>query len=187
MRKRLRELPSEDELKTIYAIPHDANKWKDHKIRCDMTVTMGMHLPMTSTDRIADLSCGNGYIATSLATLHACTAILGDFAQGYEFTGPIERTIDEIADVDLFVCSETVEHLDNPDEVLKKIRMKSAMLLLSTPIARWDDSNREHLWAWDISSVRIMLLEAGWNPLFHTALMLADAGYYYDYQIWACT
>jgi 2-polyprenyl-3-methyl-5-hydroxy-6-metoxy-1,4-benzoquinol methylase len=87
--------------------------------------------------------------------------------------------------VDLFICSETLEHLDDPVEVLKQIRQKTKYLLLSTPHARFDDNNLEHYWAWDKDGIAELLAQADFEPIQFHLLELAD-DYYYDYQIWVC-
>jgi len=186
MRARLRDMPSEDELDRMYSEPHNHHNWVDHKIRADVTIGIGRHLPMISGGWVADLSCGNGYIATEIAKATNSETVLGDYAPGYEYTGPIEQTIDEIFQVDMFVCSETIEHLDRPEEVLSKIRRKAGILLLSTPEGEKDASNPEHIWTWESGDVGDMLIQTGWNPLIHTLLDLRPAGFLYAYQIWAC-
>jgi len=187
MRVRLRDMPTKEELDVLYAKPHNHTNWVDHKFRADVTVAIGRHLPLSDEGYVADLSCGNGYIAREIAKCTQSSVILGDYAPGYAHMGPIEETINDLGGViDLFVCSETLEHLDNPEEVLTKIRQKSDFLLLSTPEGEKDDSNPEHIWAWESEDVAMMLERTGWNPLIHNVLDLRPAGFLYAYQIWAC-
>jgi hypothetical protein len=139
---------------------------------------------------VADLSCGNAYIANTLVERHGhewTRLYRGDFAPGYEFTGPIEQTIDEIPDVDVFVLSETIEHLDDPDAVLRQIRAKAKALILTTPDGEDNDLNDQHYWGWDTEAMKYMLLNAGWNPETLTTLSFHDPVYIYTYQIWTCT
>lgn len=173
-RHRNRPKYSEQELKELYATPHDHTKWADHIVRVEKTIEVGIDL-IAGVDiaTIADLSCGDAHIAGELQDYYwnerseAPHLILGDYAPGYQFEGPIEETIEQIPHVDLFVCSETIEHLDNPDEVLSKIRLKADKLLLSTPDCSWVDQNPEHYWSWDAEAVHAMLLEAGWDPVIY--------------------
>jgi hypothetical protein len=119
---------------------------------------------------VADLSCGANEIVSALPIYHK---YIGDFAPGYEIQGPIEETIDQIPYVDLFILSETIEHLDKPDEFLARLRDKTSRLVLSTPIAEGKDEesfNLEHYWGWDQECIKTMLLEAG----FETELMRVD-------------
>jgi hypothetical protein len=144
-------------------------------------VAHGVDRDMTSG---ADLSCGDG---TLLRSMRLPTSYFGDIAPGYEYQGPIEATIDQIPAVDLFICTETLEHLDDPDLVLKKVRAKAQWLVLSTPIDAWNDTNPEHYWAWSREAVEGMLAAAGFTVAVYAALDLrpaaADA---YCFGIWGC-
>lgn len=185
MRTRLRPTPTPGELARLYARPHDHLQWADHVYRVDVTSALAYHmLPPMGT--VADLSCGNALIARRLQQSHQARLILGDYAPGYEHTGPIEETIDRIPRVDLFICSETIEHLDDPDRVLAQIRARTDRLLLSTPDGETGDDNPEHVWGWDAEAVEKMLREAGFIPDVHTTVDLRPAGGVYAFQIWAC-
>jgi len=180
--RRLRLRPAYDEkaLRRIYATPHDHTLWLDHKVRVAVTValtrSLSGHVPTA-----ADLSCGDGAI---LRAIDADVRHYGDYAPGHERTGPVEETIHTLPTVDLYVCCETVEHLDDPDVVLKNIRAKAKTLVLSTPVDAWGDDNVEHLWAWDREAVESMLRVAGFEPLVYTALDLHPAGGTYQFGIW---
>ena len=189
MIKRLREMPTAEQLAVMYAKPHQHRAWADHRVRVDVTVAMAAHLLNRQGATVADLSCGDAAIARRLQAEHGVKrVILGDIAPGYEFTGPIEKTVDMLRfrQADLFVCSETIEHLDDPATVLQKIRQKTNHLILSTPDGEVDDSNPEHIWGWDAETVGTMLKEAGFSPVMHTTLDLRPGGYMYSYQIWGC-
>lgn len=185
MRTRLRSMPTADELARLYAVPHDHTRWPDHLYRVDVTTAMaGQLLPLGGT--LADLSCGNAAIAKRLASSHVAGKVtLGDYAPGYSLTGAIEQTIDLIDPVDLFICSETIEHLDDPDAVLKKIRAKTDRLVLSTPDGETNNWNPEHVWGWDSEAVEAMLRAAGFAPVVHTTVDTSRMGGYV-YQIWGC-
>jgi hypothetical protein len=188
VRTRLREMPTKQQLRRLYAQPHDHRKWFDHQIRVDVTVAIAArHLPETG-GIIADLSCGNAEIPRRIAEESLASHVyLGDYAPGYDLTGPIEKTIERIKpdSVDMWVCSETIEHLDDPDLVLAGIRKRAKLMVLSTPDGETDPSrNPEHVWGWDSEAVEKMLIATGWNPLVKTSLDLRPAGYEYCYQIW---
>lgn len=179
MRVRLRPAYSPEELRAVYPIPHDHRKWRDHDLRVDLTVQVAKF--MFSGGTVADLSCGNGIIATSLG---AREVVLGDLAPGYGIHGPIEKTLDQIEPVDMFICCETLEHLDNPDDVLKRLRPKTETLILSTPDGEMDDGNPEHYWGWDVDGVQKMLLAANFIRVIQTTVRLTD--YHTAFQIWGC-
>jgi hypothetical protein len=144
-----------------------------------MTIALASYF--TDVKSVADLSAGDAVIINAI---QAERKYIGDFAPSYEFVGPIEKTIHEIPDVDLFICSETIEHLDNPDEVLAIIGKKTKHLILSTPDGEIDNGNPEHYWGWDNEGVRQMLLAAGFIPKAFANFRVIDLGYMY--QAWAC-
>ncbi len=204
MRARLRPMPGPDELARLYAEPHDHHRWPwPHDIRVDATVSLAVRMierdtglgPVPPWPRtpagwtIADLSCGNAEIPRTVASMLALasTPTLGDLAPGYELHGPLERTLDEVAPHDLLICSETIEHLDDPDAVLTKARAKFARLLVTTPIGETFDQpigeNPEHVWGWDQDGVAGLLRGAGWDPAERIDLVLPDT---YSFQAWWC-
>ncbi len=187
MRVRLRPKWSNDELKRIYAVPHNSSHWRDHHLRVDTTIQTAIW--MGGTRSIADLSCGDAKIARGASEL-STRIYLGDYAPGYEFCGPIEETIELIPQVELFILSETIEHLDDPDAVLRQIRAKAEKLVLSTPdgegINYDDPGNEQHYWGWTADDMCEMLTEAGWNPEVHQSINFHNPAYIYNFQIWGC-
>lgn len=183
-RRRIRPAYSKEELRKLYATPHNHTRWPDHRLRVQKTIELGLELLRDEIfpPSVADLSCGDAAIAQTLAVSGLYDLYLGDYASGYEFHGSIEETINEIPQVGLFVCCETLEHLDDPDAILRQIRLKADMLLLSTPNCPQDE-NPEHYWAWDAEEVKTMLMSAGWHPVLYDEV-IPDEGYIY--QIWGC-
>ena len=180
MRTRLRPVYTDDELQNIYAKPHSHTQFRDHIIRVQKSIEL---LKEYSTyNSIADLSAGD---ATIINSLDAQEKYIGDYAPGYKLTGHIDDTINSVPDVDLFICSETLEHLDDPDTTLKAIRAKTKYLFISTPKGESDTNNNEHYWGWDDQDVKEMLLNAGFDPVVYFLLELKK-DYHYDYQMWIC-
>lgn len=180
-RERCRPKYTDDELAEIYCVPwqmqHD---WKDHVLRQNQTLELAGRFIEDDDFTGADLSCGSAYLSSHISNIRW---ILGDFASGYDYQGPIELTVERIPRVDVFLCCETIEHLDDPDAVLRQIRRKSKKLILSTPICRWWDENPEHYWSWDQKAVKRMLEDAGWHPVDYEETY-CDPGY--CFQIWGC-
>jgi len=186
-RVRLRPKHSDEDLKRIYAKPHDHMQFADHHLRVDVTTDIARWMMMRYNCRsIADLSAGNAAIVNNLVpTLPNVTTYLGDFAPGYDYVGPIEENIHAVPNVDMFICSETLEHLDDPDTILYEISQVAEVLIVSTPIGEEAGSgNIEHYWGWDTTDVVNMLDNAGWDVLISNVLELP--GWTYDYQIHAC-
>lgn len=180
-RQRLRPAYDPEQLADLYAAPHDHRQWRDHHLRVDVTIQVGRWLAGDTLAAAADLSCGNGMV---LSAIPAATRIFGDYAPGWDHTGPLEHTITQIPLVDLYVCSETLEHLDDPDKALALIRGRTRKLLLSTPVEAWDDDNPEHYWAWSRADVEVMLTAAGFIPVVYTAVDFRPAGLPYCFGIW---
>lgn len=182
MIKRLRPRYNAQELKDIYATPHQHSQFPDHVIRVNQTVELANRL-VNSEDRIgADLSCGDGEVLSRTSGL--VERIYGDYAPGYSITGPIEQTISQLPYVDIFFLCETIEHLDDPYGVLRLIRAKTRKLILSTPLNETNDENPEHYWGWDREGMESILISTGFNPIFYEETELRSG--WYQFQIWGC-
>lgn len=178
---RLRPLPTAEELAVMYATPHDHTIYgRGHGERVEATIRLALEAIPTRTV-VGDLSCGNGIIANAITQGQV---VLGDFAPGYEHHGPLEDTLEYVDFVDVYVCSETLEHLDNPEHVLDLIYARANYLVLSTPLECWDDANGEHLWAWDREGVEGLAAKCGWEPVAFTSVDSRTYGEPYLYGIW---
>jgi len=183
--KKLREFYTQHELSEIYATPHDhAIYGRGHGIRVNMTIQLAKDMAYQAEAKsVADLSCGNGAIAKAL---NVEKTILGDYAKGYEYSGPLEVSLKKIENVDLYICSESIEHVEDPSSVLNLIRSKAQTLVLSTPIDAWYDTNEEHYWAWGKQDVEMLLKNAGWTPDVFVMLDTTVFGEPYIYGMWGC-
>ena len=184
MIKRLRAEWTSEELQNLYEEAH--NHWlygRGHGLRVQFTQVIAKDMAReVNATTVADLSCGNGEIAKVLDLIE----FLGDYAPGYKYTGPLERTLEQIPKVSLYICSETLEHLNDPASALGQIREKAEGLVLTTPINAWHDDNEEHYWAWDREGVEGLLTEAGWTPNVFAVLDSTVFNETYTYGIWGC-
>lgn len=189
MRRRLRPAWSPEDLDRIYPAPHDHRLYgRGHRERVAATIQAALNY-LTGPDdpyavpvaSVADLSCGNASIARAIPSE---ALYLGDFAPGYEYHGPLELTLVQLPDVEVYVCSETLEHLDDPDAVLALIATKALTLVLSTPVDAWGDTNDEHYWAWDREGVEEMLAASGWVVASYGEVDSRAYGEPYCYGIW---
>jgi hypothetical protein len=192
--ERLHDKHNPDVLAEMYAAPHDPMSGVGHSQR--LVITAGFATVMIATEcrkTVADLSCGKDATVDQQLWRRGGELHLGDMAvlpveveATTKHVGPIEDTIDLIPSVDLFVCTETLEHLDAPSDVLGKIRAKADRLLLSTPVNNWEDRDRnlEHYWAWDREAVEAISVNAGWQVESHMELDLRHVGGWYEYGVW---
>ena len=178
---RLRPAYTQAQLADVYARPHQHSRWEDHRLRVQMTIAFASWFG--NIESIADLSAGDAAIINAIP---AKTRYIGDFAPGYEFTGAIDDTIELIPKVDLFICSETIEHLDDPEKTLAKIRAKTKAIIVTTPDSEMNDGNPEHYWGWDSVGVRELLEGAGFKPVIFNTLQFENPSLIYDYQFWGC-
>lgn len=188
MRTRLRPAYTPRELIDVYPSQYDHTRWPDHIARVEATIAFA-RLSAPLPESIGDLSCGDGAIPVGIGEWaarrldHPVALVLGDLVGGWSIQGRIENTVSILPEVDLYVCSETVEHLDDPDAILASIATKATTLLLSTPLGETGTENPEHYWGWDEQGVAELLAGSGWEPLnmttwFHPPLP------YYTFQFW---
>lgn len=194
MRKRLRPAHGKRFLRELYNRSDEPLGHADHRLRIPLTAEVGAWLiGEHRLSSLADLSCGYDAL-TAAAVANGLIpwdrVVLGDYGEvspriaGDALTGPIEDTIGKIDPVDLFVCTETIEHLDDPDDTLSRIRQKTRFLLLSTPVGSWHDPTPGHYWAWDRDGVELVLEQAGFEPVVYAQLGFAAADLPQTFGIW---
>jgi 2-polyprenyl-3-methyl-5-hydroxy-6-metoxy-1,4-benzoquinol methylase len=185
MRERLRPAYTPEHLASLYEPGYDHTIWRDHRARVQSTIEFVL-ANVEDITSIADLSAGDGAIPLTVAQQTGVTDVrLGDMSPAwidYQHHGPLEDTLKELEPVDLYVCSETLEHLDDPDTVLARIRSTAKRLIISTPCDETLE-NQEHYWRWSASDVCKMLEDAGWQPYAYT--FLEYQAYDIRYQLWA--
>ena len=194
-RRQLRPFWSDEELATIYPAAYDHTRWDDHKVRVAETVNIVAEWAATKDpawfDGI-DLTSGDGAILRALLGRDVVQkAYYGDlvFADHLDVIGKVEDTLPAHIHGggrmwDLYVCSETLEHVQDPDELLRSARRLATHAVFSTPIDETDaHANPEHYWSWGVEDIRAMLEAADWTPEVHKVLPLP----YYNFQIWCCS
>jgi hypothetical protein len=186
--RRLRPAYDADTLKQVYAQQYDHTHWDDHIQRVQATLNF-IHEWTTSSQRriVADLSCGDAAIARGIQDTRL--VILGDYVENdeYAYHGQIEHTIDLIGYVDLFVLSETLEHIDGPHQLLNKIRQHATHVVITTPLDEQDEGNPEHYWGWDNFGMLDILEQTGWKSVRYEPFVPQVPQPYYTYQMWLAT
>jgi hypothetical protein len=183
--RRLRPAYAPEELRRVYPQQYDHTQWPDHIQRVQATLDF-IHAMTTSSQRriVADLSCGDAEIAKRVEGTKLL--LLGDYVENdaYAYHGRIEDTVRLLGYVDLFILSETLEHIDDPHRLLVDIRERAAYLVLTTPLDEQDAGNPEHYWGWDEMGILDILEQAGWKPREHMIFVPTGPQPYYSYQMW---
>lgn len=192
---RLRPAWTTAQLAEIYRQPHDHRRFgRGHNERVNETLRQtllsyaGHPVPEANAPVVVDLSCGNAFVARTFADRWPdAELVLGDYAPGYPLTGPIEETIWQAPYADIFICGETIEHLDDPVGVLSVIRAKADTLILSTPTDNWGDTNAEHYWSWSQDDVEELVTRVGFRIAEAAVVDSRTYGEAYRYAIWTLT
>lgn len=187
-----------------YPDGYQHDRWPDHVERVAASVELISRWsgPIRSA---ADLSCGDGAILRGLAhgldRVHLgdlngsgrdavdSVALAGAGEVGPFLSGILPDTLALLPEpVDLFVLSETVEHLDDPDSLLSLLTGHARYLFLSTPVDEpAGTGNMEHYWGWGQADVHRMLEDTGWTPLELKLLTPVSTRNYadaYTFQLW---
>lgn len=178
--RKLRRFHDAETLKRIYDHMYNPNVWPEHKQRIETTAAVANQLIADlGLKTCADYSAGNRALALrlrGLTMLDTCD---------YFGSGRMEERIDEMEPVDLYLCTETIEHLEAPWTVLEKLATKARQLVLSTPL---DENpkigNYEHYWSFTEEDVEQMLWQSGWAPHPGCPTILFQKSWTYTYQIW---
>lgn len=201
-RVQLRPFYTEEQLAQVYDHPYDHRRWEDHIFRIEHTICFVADLIQERKlqgGSAIDLSCGDGAVLRELRRTGLVNTVeLGDRVPADHLTvvGPIEETIKNFQPqtivrccgkpgvnryFDLFICTETLEHIQDPDELLLAIRLTANYAIFTTPVGEFNDGNPEHYWGWDAEALREMLTTAGFIILAHEIVPTS----YYTYQFWA--
>ena len=178
--ERLRPNPTPSELAELYRWPNNADRWREHKLRVDVTVALASSRwpdPLL----VIDPAAGAGRTGREL-TGYGGTLITGDLSTEANVDHP-GRTADDLlghwADevdiaerrrADIIVLGEILEHVENPAQLLRYAAGAGTGLVLSTPLEEPAGVNPEHVWRWDKAGIEHLLAEAGWRPLDYVEL-----------------
>ena len=138
-------------------------------------------------ESIADLSAGDARITRALARHSLVEPILGDIAPGYSIQGDLHHTVHYIPHVELFVCTNTLEHLEDPDADVAQIREKADKLFTSASLEEVSDEEGDHYWEWDRTGVEELLTKVGWEISAYCELDMTPFWYPHSkFGMWAC-
>lgn len=165
---------------TDYQRPRRNSDWKDSVFR--LNVTAGV-IAYTEPQTVADPACGDNSVLDAAFRLRPFDrAYVADISAPNidglrpsftceKWVGPVEETLSVLPPVDTMVMTEILEHLDDPDAVLR--RVEAGFLVASSPnLEPKGYTNPEHVWEWDTEAYAEMLRETGWRPMALTLLDL---------------
>jgi hypothetical protein len=173
--RKLRPFYDDETLARIYSVAYDHTVWPEHRERVDDTVRITQRLiDAHDIKTAADWSAGDRAITGRLIGLTLLDTADGDLARA------LRENVDQW---DLFICTETIEHLEAPWTVLEEIAKITRFIVLSTPLDEQPDiDNYEHYWSFTQHDVRDLLEQAGFVDLHPT--YLTGSGWTYTYQVW---
>lgn len=184
----------------VYPEGYRHDSWPDHVERVKASADM-IERYASQIRTAADLSCGDGALLNRISR-HLSRAVLGDLngvpassavscrARVLETIGAaaLPDSLEHLEPVDLFILSETLEHVDDPDGLLRRISDVARYLFVSTPVEESEAAgNPEHYWSWGTGDVYDMLRDAGWEPLERQTLVpqsTLSLPHAYHYQLW---
>ena len=149
--------------------------------RDSATMRIGTTFPKDEVHSVGDMSAGGSHITPYIAEHYGCVPALGDLGRqyGYANVGTLQETLPHQPVFDLYVCSETLEHLLDPDTDLALIREHCKYLLLTTPIMEKPETvSHGHLWTWEQEDVEDMLRAADFVPFSFEPVVI--------FGIWKC-
>jgi hypothetical protein len=172
---KLRRFYTPEKIAEIYGARYNPHRWPEHTLRIQRTIEIAQGLiDLYGLETCADLSAGDNSIPDGLHGLRSLQTSDGSIEDDLELV---------VVPVDLFICTETIEHLEAPWTVLERIAEVARFVVVSTPL---DEApmigNYEHYWSFTETDVRDMLLNAGFVDL--AVEHLHQAFWTYTYQIW---
>ncbi len=185
MRTRLPGNPQHD-----YQVARDNNTWPDHVLRYLATAAA---IAWLRPDSVCDPACGDGSVVSTLNMLMPVRAYLSDISQpsidalreshsrSVVCMDATERLVTLPETVDVVILTEFLEHIEDPDAMLRVARSRANHLVASSPVSE-AGGNPEHLWSWDTDGYRTMLIATGWEPV--SLQLVSFETFPYTFQIW---
>jgi hypothetical protein len=162
-----------------YQVERHNSDWPDHALRA--MVTAGM-IAWLRPKTVCDPACGDASLLEAAHKLHPIQmAYLGDISrpsiESLQVSFPHRLSVQDAAltlqgtpQVDLVLLTEFLEHIPDPDEMLRLARTTGDWLIASSPHGE-RTYNPEHLWGWDADGYQQMLIEAGWDTIVGGGLL----------------
>lgn len=182
-----------------YQVERHNHEWDDHVARTNVTAGL---ITWLSPRSVIDPACGDGSIVLAAENIMPMRrVVLSDISHpNFDYLREataglshidvhhqdIHDALNTAETFDVIVLTETLEHLPDPDAILRQARKVAGSLVASSPEMRQGqhDTNPEHLWEFDGVGYNEMLRDAGWNVIQKTHLSFPRLQY--DFQVWVC-
>lgn len=148
-------------------IPHQARMYKSKDLVLDAYLDFDIKT-------VVDLGCGDGGMLSLLKDV-PIKSWGYDLQQTNIDVAVNDRHVDarygnflieDIEYADLAICTEVIEHLEDPHGFLKKLSTKVKFLVASSPNDETDTYHYEfHLWGWDMEGYTKLIEDAGFHVL----------------------
>jgi hypothetical protein len=188
---------------TDYVHEFRPTPWFGNWIERPRLLASALAISLGNPKTICDPACGDGSAVLNAHFLSPISsAIFADISPNvlqtimpqvlpFEATitvGDVFDTLTALDHVDCIVLTEILEHLADPDALLRLARTKTDWLVASSPIVPEgiEDHTDQHLWSFDMAGYREMLEEAGWNPTVWLTANCIDHPYASGFQVWGC-
>lgn len=162
----------------MYAHTYDGARWPEHQERIRQTIIVAQRLiDDHKLTTVTDLSAGNGAIVGGLEDVVKRFSDISVAGNG------IELEVLTAEPVDLWILTETIEHLEAPWTVLEQIARRTRWIVLSTPLDEDPKiGNYEHYWSFTQGDVADLLAQSGFTDATFDAI--TAPGWTYTYQLW---
>ena len=178
--KKLRRFHNNEAQHSFYEHHFSHRSHESHISRVEHTIKIGQGLiDRVGIKTIADFSAGDRAIVMGLAGYEE--AWLSDYSD--DGVDILDRLREDTRTYDLFVCTETIEHVEQPWTLLEEIAKRTTWILLSTPLDEDPtENNWEHYWSFGADDVDDLLTQAGFD--WSVVNVFKPATGPYTYQIW---
>lgn len=185
---------------------HVAN-WRDHRwdsnwIERPRLWASAVAVALGQPETVCDPACGDATVVMQAHQLSPIKrAFLSDISpdtvknlvpdtlpfEAMTRVADLQVALGELGGVDAIVLTEILEHLEDPDAVLRLALTKARWLVASSPIVPdGNDHTNQHLWAFDMEGYREMLEGAGWKPKTWFTANASGHPYASGFQVWGC-
>jgi 2-polyprenyl-3-methyl-5-hydroxy-6-metoxy-1,4-benzoquinol methylase len=176
-----------------YQVVRDNFIWNDHILRTYCTAAA---IAWLKPETVCDPACGDGSIVEAAHQLSWIeTAYLSDISKpniervklldvAGDLVADVGNALDMMVDADVIVLTEILEHVEDPDSLVREARVHGKYLVASSPLNETSSGNHEHIWGFSKQDYSDMLTGAGWTPIAYQEL--SPDPFYYTFQLWVC-